>query len=583
MDWNLDSLYPSLEDASYEKDYKELLEYLKKIEEYKKQEMNPSVLSNWLKEYREMMRRYGTLTQYPNLRTSVNVDDTKALKAMDRIRNLSPAVNAYTVAFSRALENVDVDAYVEENEFLKEHKYFLESQKEENEHLLDDAGEELLASLTQTGAMAFSQLKELVGAKHMVEVEINGETKEMPLASVRNLAYHADPTVRKEGYEKELASYKKIEDVVAASLNAIKGESITKSRVRNFESPLAKSLHTGRMDDKILDSLWTAIDEYKPMFRKYLQHKAKLLGHEGGLPFYDLFAPAGEVDLTYTFDEAAEYVIDKFYTFSDSLGDFAKRAYENNWIDSDPKKGKRGGAFCSNLHAAGESRIMMNFSGSFSNLTTLAHELGHGYHGDVLKKQSQLNARYPMPLAETASTFAETLVTEAAIKEADDATKAAILENSISGVTQTCLDIRSRFLFEDDVFEKRKDGQLSVEELKESMAKAQDETYGDGLQDGSRHAYMWINKPHYFMAGLDYYNYPYAFGNLFALGLYQMYLEEKDAFVEKYDTLLTLTGQADVYTVAKSIGIDLHKPDFFKKSLDFVQKQIDTWIELTEK
>lgn len=582
MNWNLDSLYTSLDDASYTTDFDEFKALLEKTEHFKAQEMTPQLLEEWLRAYTDMRRRFGTLQQYPHLRLSVNVDDTDAIKALDKVRAFAPEVAAFTVAFTRALENVDIDAYVKESDYLKEHQFFLEQEKKEAAHLLDDAGEALYASLLQTGAAAFSQLKELVGAKHLVEVELNGETKELPLAEARNLAYHKDAAVRKEGYEKELASYSKIEDVVAASLNAIKGESITKARVRGFENPLAKALHTGRMDAKILESLWTAIDEYTPMFRSYLQHKGKLLGHDNGLPFYDLFAPAGSVDLEYTFDEAAEYVIDKFYAFSDSLGDFAKRAYDNCWIDSAPKKGKRGGAFCSNLHSAGESRVMMNFSGSFSNLTTLAHELGHGYHGDVLKKQSLLNAGYPMPLAETASTFAETLVTEAAMKEAVDATRAVLLENSIMSVTQTCLDIRSRFLFEDEVFTKRKEGQLSVAEIKDAMVRAQQETYGDGLQEGSNHPYMWVNKPHYYMAGLDYYNYPYAFGNLFALGLYQMYLEDKEGFPEKYDQLLTLTGQADVYTVAKSIGIDLHKSDFFKKSLDFVQKQIDEWMALTK-
>lgn len=581
MDWNLDQLYRDFGEA-FQKDEKQLQQ---KLQEALEDDFSDAGADAWVKRletFTDMVSQRIRLGAYANLRTSIESDLPEAVKARDRIQALQPEMVRYAVRMKRALADTDIDALLEENEALQPFAFFLREQKEDSGHLLSDAEEELFALLTQTGAQAFQQLKELLTAKHMIDIELDGKQQTLPLPAIRNLAYHKDAAVRKAAFQAELDSYPRIEDSVAAALNAIKGESITMAEKRGFTSPLAKTLHTSRMDGAILQALWTAIDEAKPVFQKYLRHKAKLLGHEGGLPFYDLLAPVGEVDLAYTFSEAADFVVKNFHAYSTALGDYAQKAVDAHWIDVYPKKGKRGGAFCSNLHPIKQSRFMLNFTGSYSNLTTLAHELGHGWHGHVLSNEPFLNSTYPMPLAETASTFCELLVNSAAMKEADTDTRAAILENSIAGVTQTCIDIRSRFLFEDAVFAKRKEGSLSVDELKECMQDAQKEAYGEGLDPEVLHPYMWINKPHYFMPGLDYYNFPYAFGNLFAIGLGRLYREDPAGFPEKYDAMLALTGKANVADVAQSMGIDLTKPDFFRASLKQVEEEIDEWIRLTE-
>lgn len=581
MDWNLQSLYTGFGE-NYTKDEQKLKDALTQARD---DDFSDGSARAWEQRMQTLETLYSLrirLGAYAHLRNSVESDNAEAVKAKDRIASLQPQMVNYTVRMQRALETTDLDALFKESSTLSTYAFLLREQKKNSAYLLSDAEEQLYAALTQTGAQAFQQLKELLTAKHMVEIELDGELQTLPLPAIRNLAYHKDPAVRKAAYDAELQSYPRIEDSVAAALNAVKGESMTLAKKRGFDSPLAKTLNQSRMDPAILDALWTAIDEKKPVFQKYLRHKAKLLGHTGGLPFYDLFAPAGEVDLTYSFEEAASYVIDKFHDFSGELGNYMQRAVDEQWIDVYPKKGKRGGAFCSNLHPVAESRFMLNFTGSYSNLTTLAHELGHGWHGHVLSKEPLLNSSYPMPLAETASTFCELLVNRAAMKDADDATRAAILENSISGVTQTCIDIRSRFLFEDAIFEKRQEGPLSVDEIKALMLDAQKAAYGDGLDEEVLHPYMWINKPHYFMPGLDYYNFPYAFGNLFAVGLGKMYREDPEGFPARYNEMLALTGKADVADVARSLGIDLTKPDFFRDSLYEVEKEIDEWILRTE-
>ncbi|HEY8362944.1 MAG TPA: M3 family metallopeptidase, partial [Tissierellaceae bacterium] len=281
--------------------------------------------------------------------------------------------------------------------------------------------------------------------------------------------------------------------------------------------------------------------------------------------------------------EAMDYIIKNFRTFSDKLADFAKHAYENNWLDVEPREGKRGGAFCSNLHPIGESRIMANFSGSFSNMTTLAHELGHAYHGSCLKDESILNSRYPMPIAETASIFCETIVVNAALNEANDEEAIGILEASISDAGQVIVDIYSRFLFESELFQRRKNSTLSVNELKEIMINAQKEAYGDGLDENYLHPYMWLNKPHYYTASRNFYNFPYAFGLLFSKGLYAEYLRRGKEFVEQYDELLRATGKNNIKDVAKMVNIDVTDPEFFRSSLRLIEKDIEKFLELTEK
>ncbi len=220
--------------------------------------------------------------------------------------------------------------------------------------------------------------------------------------------------------------------------------------------------------------------------------------------------------------------------FSDELADFTDHAFKNRWIDVDPREGKVGGAFCAYSHTLKESRVLTNFTGSFDGVSTLAHELGHAYHGSLLTEESIWNIHYPMPLAETASIFCETIVTQALLEKAEADEAIGILEQVLQNAGQVITDIYSRFLFESQVLDKRKDYPLTVDNLKETMINAQKEAYGKGLDHSYLHPYMWACKPHYYSGDLSFYNFPYAFGLLFAKGLYAIYEQEGQAFIPKY-------------------------------------------------
>ncbi len=287
----------------------------------------------------------------------------------------------------------------------------------------------------------------------MVDINIDNELKKLPLSVVRSMAYDKNTNIRKKAYDAELKSYKKIEESSAAALNSIKGEAITICNLRGYDSVLQKTIIDSRLNEKIVNTLMDVIKESLPMFRKFYNKKAKMLGRNK-LPFYDLFAPVGEFDKQYTYEEAREYIVKNFKTFSDELADFADNAFENKWIDAKPREGKRGGAFCENIHAVKQSRILSNFTGKFDDVVTLAHELGHAYHDYCLKDEKYLNSTYPMPIAETASIFCETIVKKAAMKEIEDDKRITILENDISDNAQVIVDIYSRFLFESEMIER---------------------------------------------------------------------------------------------------------------------------------
>jgi pepF/M3 family oligoendopeptidase len=320
----------------------------------------------------------------------------------------------------------------------------------------------------------------------------------------------------------------------------------------------------------------SAMKEAFPDFRRYLKAKARLLGKER-LAWWDKGAPVGRAGHTYTYDEARRFLLEQFATFSPRLTEMTERAYNNNWIDAEPRDGKSGGAFCMGVLGLDESRVLCNYDGSLDSVTTLAHELGHAYHNDNHKGLTPLQREDPMTLAETASIMNQTIITNAALAQAegDAQTELAILEAFLADATGVVVDIYSRFLFESQVFERRAEAELSADELCELMLACQKEAYGDGLDHDFLHPYMWAWKPHYYIPGLSFYNFPYAFGLLFGLGLYTVYQERGPAFVADYEAFLRSTGSEKPAPLAARFGIDLRDQAFWRGSLDLIRGYID--------
>lgn len=374
-----------------------------------------------------------------------------------------------------------------------------------------------------------------------------------------------------------------VEEPIAFALNNIKKTFIYDSRKRGYKSPLNRSLKQNRISEEIFTALMEAIKESLPFFREFLKLKAVRMGNKSGkVAFSDLFVSTLKTDKKIDFEFAKNFLIENFYSFSKEFGEFSEKAFNNNWIDSEIYEGKVGGAFCDFISHINESRILLNFSNSYDSIFTLAHELGHAYHGEVLRNERGFNKHYPMVIAETASIFSETLICDKAYNMGSDLEKIIILEYELNSATQTIVDIYSRFLFEQEVFNRCEKEFLTPKDLNEIMKNAQKESYGDAM-DEEYFENAWIYKSHYYSFDNNFYNYPYAFGNLFSLGLYNLYLNSPEDFNEKYKMILRNSGKKDLKDLGQMCNLNLDKKEFFIDSINILKGKFLKYKELVSK
>ena len=461
------------------------------------------------------------------------------------------------------------------------HAFMLTEMAEQSRYLMSDPEEALAAELSLSGAQAWGKLQGTLTSQLTWPFERNGKTEKIPMPALINIWQHdPDAEVRRSAYEAELAAWETVQEPLAACLNGVKGAAHTLNQHRGRTDALHSALDASRIDRETLQAMLGAMEEYFPVFRRYLRAKAKKLG-QSALPWWDIFAPVGRNERVYAWPELEEFIVLNFGRFSDRLAQFARRAFAGGWIDAEMRDGKRGGGFCMSVPGVEESRILCNFDGSLDQLGTVAHELGHAFHNECLRERTLLNRDTPMTLAETASIFCQTIITDAALQQArSPEEELAILETFLIDATQVVVDIFSRYHFEQEVFERRAKTELSAEEFCEIMLRAQEKTYGDGIDLSTRHKYMWTWKPHYYYAGLSFYNYPYAFGLLFGLGLYALYQQRGPAFVADYESLLGSTGLGTAAKLAGRFGINLREKDFWRGSLKMIEKRIERYLEL---
>lgn len=587
--WNLDDLYLSFTDPTYLSDL-EKAECLKHKyaafvnEHFSHHNDEVKTLEAYLTTYSEDLKLLRKLSAYGHLTFSTQSKSQEALTLKSKVQKVSSDLTTSSVAFKHWLKDVpNLDELISKSELIREHAFYLSEIKNAMQYMLSPEEEILASKLAATGSVAWETIQSKASSQLTGEVVHNGEVKELPIMAIRNMAFNPDVNVRKAGYFSELKAYEKHAEISAAALNGIKGEVLTLSAMRGFESPLHETLFNSRMNKDTLDAMISAMEAYLPEFRRYLKLKSKLLGNAGAMPFYDLFAPVASHDQDFSIEEARAFITKYFADFSVDLSAFADKCFELKWIDFEPAEGKVGGAFCSNIPSIKQSRVLLNFTGKLKNVLTIAHELGHAFHGDRIMHESILNTSYPMPLAETASIFCETIVRNAVLKNADEDMKLSILENSLQSATQVVVDILSRYYFETAVFETRKDHPLSVDELNALMVDAQKRAYGDGLDENYLHPYMWLNKTHYYYASRNFYNFPYAFGLLFATGLYSTYLKDKATFVSTYDEMLKATGKMNVVDVCALMNIDPTDKNFWISSLQKIKEDVDQFEEVVNK
>jgi len=530
-------------------------------------------------QYNRVLEEATTLDAYLCCLVTTNTQDTLAQARYSEFQQQAVKLSLLNTRYAAWIGSLDVEALISLSSMANAHAYMLHKSSLQAKHLMSPEEEDLAAELELSSSTVWEKLHGDLTSQIVVPLEIHGEYQELPMSVVRTLAHESDREVRRIAYEAELSGWQKAAIPLAAAMNGIKGQVNTITRRRGWSSPLDASLFEANIDRETLEAMLTAARESFPDFRRYMYAKARALGLKK-LAWYDLYAPVGREQKIWDYEEACTFIVENFAAYSQKLSNFAARAFRENWIDAEPRMGKVDGAYCTPLRKD-ESRVFANFKPSFGGVSTLAHELGHGYHNLNLAYRTEMQKNTPMTLAETASIFCETIIRHAAMTNAEKQEQIAILEGSIQSACSVVVDITSRFIFESRTFERRKQRELSINEFNELMLESQKETYGDGLDENQLHAYMWAMKPHYYSARLSFYNYPYMFGLLFGLGLYARYQQDSEAFKTGYDELLASTGLGDAATLAAGFGIDIRSTDFWRSSLDIVRQDIDLFEELT--
>ena len=598
--WDMSNIFPSLESQEFKQATEKINTMLNEIETYLSEnhihpdldlkETDPAKLAQVIAGFINRMNEFEllgtTIGAYLNSFITTDSYNQEAAKALSTIQpSFVKAGQLGDVLFKGWLAKIgdQIDAVIAQDEILQEHSFFLKETIEQSQYLMSAAEEELAGELSLSGIRAWdklqgditSQLSWPIGGK-------DGKIQKLPLTEIINFRNHPEEAMRRRGYEAEMEAWKTVEVPLAAALNGVKGTQGVLWKRRGRKDSVHKAIDQARIDRETLEAMLESMRNSFPMFRKYFKAKAKRLGKQS-LPWWDLMAPMGKTSRTFSYPEAQKFVLENFAKFSEELADFANTAFVKNWIDVGPREGKRAGAFCMSVPLVKESRVLLNFESSLDWVFTIAHELGHGFHNHCMfdRDRTELNRTTPMVLAETASTMCETIVTEAALKMATDKEEElAILETNLIGSSQVVVDIYSRYLFETEVFNRRQKAELSADEFNEIMEWAQAETYGDGLDENYRQKYMWTWKPHYYIPGLAFYNFPYAFGLLFATGLYSLYQERGEAFVKDYKDLLSSTGMAKAPELASRFGIDIRNPEFWDGSLKVIGERIERYIQL---
>ena len=579
-EWDLSPLYVGLDDPKYTEDFEKLTAAVAEYNAFAAalDETNRGATIRRALELQERLTELALpLMDYATLRVSTDTADGEAIVAANRVELLLSECSAADAAVQAYIGRTEeLDKLIDADELLREYRFLLHEKQELAKYTLDEKVEEALAKMNLSGGRSWARLQDYLTSS----VTATYRGTELSLTDVRSLANDPDPAVRKDAYDAEIACYDRIKDSICFSLNSLKQQVTTDCSLRGT-TPLDMTLLLSRMQRSTLDAMLCAVEEALPMFWKYLRAKAKLLGYEGGLKWWDLFAPMGKIGGSYTLEDVKDYLLSHFRPFAQDMADMMERAFDERWIDFDSRQGKTGGAFCANLPTIRQSRVLANLEGNFSDIVTLAHELGHAYHGMMIEQNRPLSLDYSMPVAETASTFNETVVMNAALAEATDPqVRLGLLETQLQDTTQIMCDIMSRYWFETAVFEKTKTGFAFADELCDMMHQAQLRAYGDGVDPETLNPYMWINKSHYYSPELSFYNFPYAFGGLFAAGLYAQYRRQGEAFLPKYRALLHATSVCSCEDVAKMADIDLGDVEFWRSSMEIFKERIEQFLIL---
>lgn len=463
---------------------------------------------------------------------------------------------------------------------LADYKFILTDWRENTITSLSDDGQSLIADLMVDGYHSWGHFYNTLISSMKVNVEVDGNEKQLSIGQAINLRSHPDEKVRYEAHQALEEIYEEKEEIFAKILNHIAGFRLQVYQHSRIENVLEIALKENRITGKTMNAMWSVIKKYKKPFSNYLKRKAELMGNPS-IKAYNFWAPITNNSPKIRFDEAVTLITNHFSQFGNELEMFAKHVFNEGWIEAEDRDNKSAFPFCASFPLTGESRIFMTFGGTFLNVLTLVHELGHAFHNYAIKSVDGLNKQYPMSIAETASTFAEMIIFDAAMEKAQSKEeKWFLLDEKLKRSVMNFMNIHSRFLFEERFYEERKKGLVSSRRLNELMNETIQEAYNGSLDEPS--TYSWVWTPHYYITHSPFYNFPYTFGYLFALGIFAKAKEKGKELEKDYLNLLRDSGSMTVEDlVLKHLGEDITSMDFWEKGMEICIKDAEEFIALT--
>ncbi|GKU76016.1 M3 family oligoendopeptidase [Paenibacillus sp. L3-i20] len=514
-----------------------------------------------------------------------NVRDHAAIGLDDRVKTIAAKYLSAMTRYDNELREIDDSTWDElmKDDYLSEIAFNLEERRNLAKLKMAPELEALVGDLAVDGYHGWGNNYDVIVSRAEFHVEEqNGEKKVLSAGQMSNRLSDGDRSIRQPAFAEWEREWSALADLSAETLNRIAGFRLKLYGNRGWSSVLQEPLQINRMTEATLNAMWGAIEEGKNALIPYLERKAQLLGVEK-LDWHDIEAPIGSATRTVPFDEAADFIVEQFRAFDPALAEFSEMAFRDGWVEAEDRSGKRPGGFCTSFPKSEQTRIFMTFSGTASNISTLAHELGHAYHQHVMNDLSAMSQEYAMNVAETASTFAEIIVSDRAMKAAtDEDEKLGLLEDKIQRSVAFFMNIHARFLFETRFYERRSAGLVTVAELNELMESAQREAYRNMI--GEAHPHFWASKLHFYLTDVPFYNFPYTFGYLFSAGLYARAIKKGEGFADKYVALLRDTGRLTVEELAsKHLGVNLEEQNFWRDAVSLTEEDVQLFLEMTEK
>ena len=579
--WNLTDLFPGLDSPELDLAFQHLEAQVAEFEEFRA-ELKPEIPAEHfltiVRESEKLMRLGYRIYGFAGLAFSANTQDQAAQALMGRVQQFVAEIQNRTLFFSLWWKDLDETNAARLTAASGDYRYYLEEMRHYKPHTLSEAEEKIVNLKNVTGVEALTNLYDAITNRYVFKLEVNGETKELTRGELMSYVRQADPELRARAYQELYRVYGEDGPILGQMYQTVVRDWGNENvRLRKHATPLAARNLANDIPNDVVDTLLEVARKNAPIFQRFFKVKARLLGQEK-LRRYDVYAPVSQAEKTYDFNAAAEMVLDSFRQFSPKVGELAQRVFADSHLDSEVRKGKRGGAFCWTVEPTLTPWVLVNYQGRADDVATLAHELGHAIHSLLAEDHSLFTQQACLPLAETASTFGEMMLVDRLLaQESDPAVRRDMLFRQVDDAYATILRQSFFALFEKQAHEMVKNN-ASVDELAAAYLENLKTQFGDSVEISDEFKWEWVSIPHIYHT--PFYVYAYAFGQLLVFSLYQQFKAEGEGFKPRYLQILAAGGSESPEAILTRAGIDMHSAAFWQGGFDVISGLVDQLEQL---